>query len=268
MRRHLTRLPSLYTLPVMSSQNSGGPSSPNAPVGVIIERAGDVLFFTLDNADHGNIVTGSMFDAMLAVLGEEPSHPRARVLRIRSRGTVFCTGRERAGRDADSIRREAARILDFKRALRTSPLITIAEVQGDAFGFGFGLAILCDFALVAQHASLGFPEMRSGLPPAAIMSYLGEYALPRHAFPLVLFGDHIDPQRALQIGLISQVCAADRLSAEADALIDRILKLDPAATRRCKEFFLAAQQNTFDHNCRLALEALTAGSMALLTKEK
>ncbi len=120
----------------------------------------------------------------------------------------------------------------------------------------------------AHLASLGFPEMRSGLAPVAILSYLGEYALPRFAFPLVLFGEPIDPHRAQQIGLVSQVCPADRLSSEADALVERILRLDPSAVRRCKGFFLNAQQNSFDQNCRLAVDALTKGSLALLARKK
>jgi methylglutaconyl-CoA hydratase len=237
-------------------------------VGMVIERTGDVLTFTLDNTEHGNEVTGPMFDAMLAELRAEASRPSARVLRIRARGKVFCTGRERAGRDMEAIRHESARIIELKRALRASPLISVAEVQGDAFGFGFGLAIVCDFVLVAEHAALGFPEMRSGLAPAAIMSYLGEYTLPRFAFPMVLFGDPIDPQRALQIGLISEVIPPQRLAEEADALVKRILDLDPAAARRCKEFFQTAQQNSFDQNCRLAIEALTIGSMTALARKK
>lgn len=252
----------------MSDQEKIKTSGFPATSGLVIERAGEVLSFTLDNPERGNEVTGPMFDAMLAVLRTEASQPSARVLRIRARGKVFCTGRERAGRDAAAIRHESARLIELKRALRTSPLISVAEVQGDAFGFGFGLAIVCDFVLVAEHVSLGFPEMRSGLAPAAIMAYLGEYTLPRSAFPLVLFGDSIDPQRALQIGLISQVSQADRLAADANALVERILQLDPEAVRRCKEFFLTAQQNSFDQNCRLAIDVLTVGSVTLLAKAK
>jgi methylglutaconyl-CoA hydratase len=252
----------------MSFDKSIALSSSDVPVGVVIDRAGGVLSFTLDNAEHGNEVTGPMFDAMLAELRAEALRPTACVLRIRARGKVFCTGRERAGRDVVTIRHESARLVELKRALRTSPLISIAEVQGDAFGFGFGLAIVCDFVLVAERAALGFPEMRSGLAPAAIMAYLGEYALPRFAFPLVLFGDPIDPHRALEIGLISQVCSPDRLVSDADALVERVRQLDPAAARRCKEFFQTTQQNSFDQNCRLAIEALTVGSLALLAKAK
>ena len=122
--------------------------------------------------------------------------------------------------------------------------------------------------LVALVVTRKIPEMQSGLPPSAIMAYLGEYALPRFAFPLVLFGDAITPQHALQIGLISRICPVDRLVGDADALVERILQLDPIATRRCKEFFQTAQQNSFNQNCRLAIDALTVASMAILAKEK
>jgi methylglutaconyl-CoA hydratase len=240
----------------------------NAPAGVLIERAGDVLNFTLNNSGRENEVTGAMFDAMLAELRREAAHPSARVLRIRAHGKVFCTGRERAGRDAAAIHHESARLIEFKRALRVSALISVAEVQGDAFGFGFGLAIVCDFVYVAESAALGFPEMKFGLAPAAIMAYLGEYALPRFAFPLVLFGDPITPQQALQIGLISHVSPASRLASDVDAIVERILRLDPNAARNCKEFFQTAQQNSFDQNCRLATEALTVGSLAVLSRQK
>ena len=252
----------------MCPQSASAIPSPSSGMGVVIQRAPDVVTFTLDNPSRGNEVTGAMFDAMLAELRSEAANPVARVLRLRARGKVFCTGRERAGRDAESVYAEAERLVEFKRALRTSPLISVAEVQGDAFGFGFGLAIVCDFALVAENASLAFPEMRSGLAPSAIMAYLGEYALPRFAFPLVLLGDPITPHRALQIGLISQICAPEQLVGEANALVARILRLDAEAVRRCKEFFLSGQQNSYDQNCQRAMEALTEGTLALLNKRK
>jgi methylglutaconyl-CoA hydratase len=255
----------MYNLPSMS--NPPPPNTSPTPL-VEIHRSSNVLTFTLNNPDHGNEVTGPMFDAMLAELRSESPQPRARVLRIRANGKVFCTGRERAARDEQSVRAEVSRLIDFKRLVRTSSLISVAEVQGDAFGFGMGLAIVTDFPLVADTASLCFPEMTHGLAPAAIMAYLGEYALPRFAFPLVLFGQPFTPQKALEIGLISQVVPAANLSTEAGKLIARILQLDPGAARRCKEFFLTAQSNSFEKNCTLAAGALTAGTLAALVGKK
>ncbi len=258
----------LHVYRVGMSSKSADFAGGTAATGVVIERSGDVLNFTLNNSEHGNEVSGAMFDAMLAELRRESSHPSARIVRLRARGKTFCTGRERAGHDAASIHRESARLIELKRQLRVSPLISVAEVQGDAFGFGFGLAIVCDFAYVAENAALGFPEMKFGLAPAAIMAYLGEYALPRFAFPLVLFGDPVSPRQAQQIGLISHVSPASSLASDVDALIERILHLDPNAARNCKEFFQTAQQNSFDQNCRLATEALTVGSLAVLSRQK
>jgi methylglutaconyl-CoA hydratase len=233
------------------------------PQPVLIDRDGDVLTFTLNNVAAGNEVTGPMFDAMLAALRSEATCPSARILRIAAQGDVFCTGRERAGRDAVSLHAEAARLIELKRQLRASPMITVAQVQGDAFGFGFGLAILCDFTLVSATARLAFPEMRKGLPPAAIMAYLGRYALPKKAFPMVLFGDAMTPDIALDAGLITQVSDPDRLQTDADALVQKILDLDDAGARQCKAFFQAAEEMSLEANFRCATETLTVAALRL-----
>ena len=234
------------------------------PDPVVIDRSGEMLSFTLNNADAGNEVTAPMFDAMIAALRSEATVPTARVLRIRARGEVFCTGRERAGTDAVSIHREVSRLIELKRLLRASSMITIAEVQGNAFGFGFGLAILCDFTLVSSSAKLAFPEMRKGLPPAAIMAYLGRYTLPKQVFPMVLFGDAITPETALNAGLVTRVCAPDTLQAEADALADRILALDDTGARQCKSFFQTAEESSLEHNFRCATDTLTVSALRLM----
>ena len=93
--RHFTGLHSLYTVPAMTSKKPGVASSPRAATESWSIRTADVLTFTLDNSSHGNEVTGAMFDTMLAELRKEASKPRARVLRIRVRCNVFCTGRAR-----------------------------------------------------------------------------------------------------------------------------------------------------------------------------
>lgn len=231
---------------------------------VLIDRLNDVLTFTLNRPECGNEISGAMFDAMADALREEVRKPSARVLQIRAAGDVFCTGRERAGHDVMSIRAEVARLIEFKQLVRETSLISIAQVQGDAMGFGMGLAMLCDFTLVADQAALAFPEMRKGLPPAAIMAYAGRYALPKLLFPLVLFGDSITSAQALQAGLVTRVCARDELREEADALAARILALDETGARHCKAFFRAAQENTVEDNFRAATDMLTVSSLRLM----
>jgi len=96
------------------------------------------------------------------------------------------------------------------------------------------------------------------------MAYLGDYALPKAAFPLVLFGDAIAPEQALQFGLISEVCAPHALAARADALSTRVLQLDANGARNCKRFFQLAQENSLEQNFRLATEMLTVNTLRLM----
>ncbi len=207
-----------------------------------------------------------MFERMLEALRNQTETRSARVLRVRATGDQFCVGRERSGRTEDGIRIEASRLTELKRTIRESPLVSIAEVQGNAFGFGFGLAICCDFAIVAATAQLGFPEMLYGLPPMAIMAYLGEYTLPRYAFPLILLGEPITAERALGFGLINDAVPASELSSRVDALVAKLLALDAQAMRNCKEFFRMALHESFETNARLAVDGLTRASLGLQSK--
>jgi enoyl-CoA hydratase/carnithine racemase len=242
-------------------------TSPNGTIPQLhIHHAGDVLTVTLDAPERGNEISVAMFEALAALLAREAAAPSAKVLVLRATGEVFCTGRERSATDLTGMRAEATRLIALKRALRATPLISIARVHGKAAGFGMGLAMLCDFAIAADTAPLQFPEMKMGLPPAAIMAYLGEYALPRHAFPLVLFGDPFTAQHARDIGLISEVVPAAELDAAVDALVTRICAVDAASARACKELFLTMQQGSFDANCRLAADALPIASATLIRR--
>ena len=231
--------------------------------GVRIDREGDVLSMTLCRPEAGNEVSGPMFEAMLEALQAEASSPRARVLVMRAEGAVFCTGRERAGRDETSVRAEVARLIALKHAVMRSPLVTIAEVQGNAAGFGVGLAVVADFTYVAETATLSFPEMRKGLPPAAIMAYLGRYALPKRIFPLVLLAPDFTATYAREIGLVTHVTTRANLRAEVDALVEQILALDPEAVRQCKAYFQAANEAPLEQNFERATELLTARTLQL-----
>jgi methylglutaconyl-CoA hydratase len=230
---------------------------------VRIERDGEVLAMTLDNAAAGNEINGAMFEAMLQALRAEKVSPKARVLRIRAEGDVFCLGRERAGKEAESITAEIGRLISLKREVMESPLISVAEVQGNAAGFGIGLAVVCDFTVVAETAMLSFPEMRKGLPPAAIMAYLGRYALPKRIFPLVLFAQDFTAAQARDIGLVTQLSTRASLKEDVNALIKRVLAMDPEGVRQCKAYFLAAQEGSLDENFSRATDLLTAQTLRL-----
>ena len=120
-------------------------------------------------------------------------------------------------------------------AIEKCPKVTIAAVNGLALGGGCELALACDLRVAASHAKFGQPEVGLGIIPGAGATQ----RLPRivglgRAKHLILTGDAIDAQKALEWGLVSAVVPAEELSAHALALAERVLARGPLAIRLAK----------------------------------
>jgi enoyl-CoA hydratase/carnithine racemase len=108
--------------------------------------------------------------------------------------------------------------------MRDCPLPIVAAVNGIAAGAGSVLALASDFRLLARSASFAFLFTRVGLAGADMGS---AYLLPRlvgfgRAMELLAFGDDVSAERALEIGLATQVVEDDELPAAAEALAHRL----------------------------------------------
>ncbi len=120
-------------------------------------------------------------------------------------------------------------------AIDKCPKVTIAAVNGLALGGGCELALACDLRVAAAHARFGQPEVGLGIIPGAGATQ----RLPRvvglgRAKHLILTGDVIDAQRALEWGLVSSVAPAGELLAQSLALAERVLTRGPLAIRLAK----------------------------------
>jgi enoyl-CoA hydratase len=113
-------------------------------------------------------------------------------------------------------------------SLRVLPKPVIAALRGDTMGGGLELAMCCDIRIAAAgDFRLGLPEIRLGITPGGT----GTQMLTRlvglaRAAEIVLRGKLVNPQRALEIGLVHEV-ASDPLMRATD--IARDLARQPAS---------------------------------------
>ncbi len=115
-------------------------------------------------------------------------------------------------------------------AIEALPKPVIAAVNGFALGGGCELALACHLRICSDSARFGQPEVGLGLLPG----YGGTQRLPRAvgaslAAEMMLTGDPIDANRALQAGLVSRVVPLDELLETAKVLARRILERAPLA---------------------------------------
>jgi enoyl-CoA hydratase/carnithine racemase len=88
---------------------------------------------------------------------------------------------------------------------------TVGLVHGFANGAALGLLQHMDVVLAAAGTRFSFPEITYNLPPSLVASYLGQKVHEKATRYLVMTGHEVDAERALGMGLISDVVAADAL---------------------------------------------------------
>jgi methylglutaconyl-CoA hydratase len=208
--------------------------------GLAIERRDATLVVTIDHGDE-NLFSVAMVDEFAREIRAAPAHPELRFVRLRSRGDVFCLGREGAAPDAPrpkprAIQAVAAAIVELNELLQTTPLVVVAEVQGDAAGLGVGLVGCADVAVAAERVRFSFPEILAGYAATVVLGWL-PHAIPRkRAFEMVSTGAWVDVETALRDGLITEVAPAAGLEERVDERIAQLAALDAKGLRDVKTF--------------------------------
>ena len=170
--------------------------------GLAIARDGAVLRARID-AGPGNLFTPAMSAQLAAALRTPPDG--VHVLHLSAAGDEFCVGRAPFRDGAGPLREDVDVLLEVIEALQHTSIVTVAEVQGDAAGFGVGLVALSDVAIAAPEARLYFPEVDAGFAPALVLAWLGELVGRRNAFWLAATGVRLPAREARDIGLLTHV---------------------------------------------------------------
>jgi methylglutaconyl-CoA hydratase len=203
---------------------------------VLSAAAGPVITLTLNRPEKRNALNVPLLEQLCAALAAAQGDAAARILILRGAGPVFCAGLDLAeATQPDFAPRSAELIAQALAALATTRLATLAVVQGAAIAGGAGLASACDFAVATRDAKFGFPEVRRGLVPALIMTFLRRQLRERDARELLLLGKLITAEHAHAIGLLNRVATdATALEVEVQAIVSALLQGGPETLAETK----------------------------------
>ena len=178
-------------------------------------------------------------------------HDRFETLRVAEHvRIVFLTGAGgafSAGADLDWMKRaalfteadnreDALGLAKMLKALHDLPQLTVALVDGPAFGGGAGLVAACDLAVATETASFAFSEVKLGLTPATISPYVIEAIGPRNARVLFATGRIFRAADAQRWGLVQEVVAdASAFEPVKAALADSMRACAPGAVADAKQ---------------------------------
>jgi methylglutaconyl-CoA hydratase len=220
-----------------------------------------VIVVELDRGPD-NLWTLADLRELMTVLTDPPEG--AHVLRLRSRGEAFCLGRERGGTSTAPgvVRGEAETLVAVTRAMRSTRLVTVAEVQGDAAGFGVGMLAACDVSVAVADARFSFPEVGIGLAPALVLAWLPRLIGERQAFWLTATGEKISAARALELGLLNAVVAsAEELTKDVDERVALLRSRSPRVHADIRDMLRAFGAVGDDQALDMSIDRLVVGSL-------
>jgi methylglutaconyl-CoA hydratase len=206
-----------------------------------IRDRGPVREIWLSRPDVHNALDEELIAALTLAfveVGALPSPPRAVVLA--AAGKSFCAGadlhymRRIAAFTEEENRADALRLAALFRSVHACPVFVLSRIQGAALGGGCGLVACCDLAVASATACFGFTEVRLGLVPATISSFVVARIGTAKARALFPTGEIFDAAEAQRIGLVDRVVASERLDAEIDSVLELLLSAAPDASREAK----------------------------------
>jgi len=222
----------------------------------IVERSGEITTVYFNRPDKLNPINEKVMREMLAIAQELQEDDDSRVVILTGKGRSFCAGADinmlsaSTDQEKQSQQSDSARLRSTKMGWRLMEewerldQITIAAVNGFAVGGGVSLAMACDFRIAAAGARMWIPEVRLGVPYTwgSVTRLINLVGMSK-AKELVMTGDELTAEEALEVGLVNQVVSPEKLQEATLTFAHKLLSKPPMSLRRSKEFFRALGTN-------------------------
>lgn len=203
---------------------------------IIYDVKESIGFLTINRPDKLNALNGQVIDEIMHVLSEVKKNEEVKALIVTGSGSKAFV----AGADIPEIKEIGLKDgMDFSRRgqemtrnVEELGKPTIAAVNGLALGGGCELALGCTFRILSENAKLGLPELALGAMPG----YGGTQRMSRmigksRALWMMLTGDMIGAQEALQLGLANKVVKPEELMDVAVETAKRIARKPSLAVK-------------------------------------
>ncbi len=195
----------------------------------------------LDRPERRNAFDAEVISELTAAFKAFAQTPGLRAVVLAARGKAFCAGgdlhwmRAMADYSWAENHSDGARLADMLWTLASCPVPVIAQVQGDCYGGGVGLAAACDIVVATRDAGFCLSEVKLGLIPATISPYVIQAIGERAARRYFVTAERFNAQRAQEIGLVHEVCEGAALADTVRGIVDAIAANGPKAVRASKQ---------------------------------
>ncbi len=208
---------------------------------LLVEKNGPISTIWLNRPDVRNAFNENVIEELTHIFSSLPEDPDTRVVILAGKGKVFSAGadlnwmRSMVNADQATNYQDSRKLADLLELIRTCPQVTVARVQGAALGGGMGLASVCDIVVAEEQAKFGFTEVKLGLIPAVISSFVIAKVGASWARRYFVTGELFTGSRAQQMGLVHELVTTEHLDETVQTMANNALLGGPSAIAESKK---------------------------------
>lgn len=221
---------------------------------ILVEKRGSVAVLTINRPDKLNALGYKVHQEGVAALEELRTDSEVRVVVITGAGEKSFI----AGADISEFtgktpvtQRNIFQEKTLFNSIDAFPKPIIAMINGFCLGGGCEVALACDIRIASEKAKLGQPEINLGIIPGGggtqrLTRLIGE----GKSMEMILTGDMIDANTALNLGLVNHVYSIEELETKTMELANKIAEKSPIALQMAKEAVKLAAKSNLDEGLR------------------
>ena len=237
---------------------------------ILLEAEGPIAYITMNRSEKRNALSLEHMTELIDGFRKVGESRDWAVVILKGNGPAFCAGHdlgEMIDQSADYYRHLFDVCTEMMDAIQTIPQPVIAQVRGIATAAGCQLVASCDLAVAAETARFATPGVKIGLfcstPMVATSRNLGR----KKALEMLLTGEPISAQEALQRGLVNKVVPLEDLEAETRALAEKIVDASPFVVGLGKQAFYRQLEMPQPQAYAYAKEVMSLNALAADAQE-
>lgn len=224
---------------------------------LLYDVRGQVAWLTINREAARNSISPEVTELFFEYLETAEKDRDVRAVCVTGAGEkAFCSGADLSGAMTEGTGQNGfQRYADLIKRIASYPKPTVARINGFCLAGGTGFMLACDIVIAKEEAKFGTPEVNVGLWPMMIGAVIFRNVPRKKAMEMILLGEKLSAQQALEMGMLTRVVPADRLDSEVETVLNTLCEKSPIGIKLGKEAFYEVADMSLED----ALDGLCAG---------
>ena len=215
---------------------------------LVITKKDDVATVTLNRPEVHNAMNETLMNELTGCFHQLSTDDSIRVIILTGNGPSFCAGadltwmKHMVNYSLTENKKDSRLLLDMYESIHSCPKPVIGRINGGAFGGGIGLLAVCDITITIPAVTFAFSEVKLGIIPAVISTFVASRMTPATMRRLFITGERFGSETAQKIGLIDIIATPEKLDETVSTCVEQVLSSGPNAIKEVKHLIYNLQK--------------------------